>query len=221
MVKPLFRKIIYFTGGAIALIAVIGVAGIAYLAWPEWSRNQHIRAVIKEETRTHDRPLISERSDENVIEANASEALAAVRIPDSGHADTLNFVSMPSFSAWRAVSISLSPGAAEAQGRIVGILRIGYSAPMRLFGEKSFSVTRAAFLQIALKVDRLTDGWPGNGDHLCYDGTPVAFERHSRGRTTSGWGNAACDNHYAALEEDVAAFIHRYSPDPGPVPAGR
>jgi hypothetical protein len=212
MSRSLIRKIAFGTGGAVAVVALIGAAGIAYLSWTEWRRAEQIRARIREDSRTHDRPLNPQIADEISIEGDATKALAPVRAPQ-GEAEVLSFVSMPSFSTWRAVSISLSPSGTTAQGKVVSADQSGSLTQLTFSDVRSFSAPKAAFLRAARELDATTDGWPGSGDSLCMDGTPVAFERIRSGRVTSGWGNADCDKHYAAVREIVFAFLRRYAPD--------
>lgn len=211
MARSLVRKITYFVGGAVAVVALIGAAGLAYIFWPEWVQAQRGRASEREESRTHDRPL----NPADIIEADATKTLAPVRTPHVGSDDVLNFVSMPSFHTWRAVSISLSPRAAMAEGRIVSVNQHGDLSKHTFTGLRSFSAPRAAFLRTAGELDGITDGWAGSVDcYRMYDGTPVAFERIRSGRVTSGWGSVECDKHYAAVREIVFSFLRRYAPDP-------
>lgn len=212
------RKFAYLIGGAIAAVALVGTVGSAFLYWPEWRREQQVRATVREDTRTHDRPLSPKDDDENTIESAASKALVPVRAPNGGSDDVLSFVSMPSFHDWRAVSITLSPGSAMAQGKIVGIQQDGYRSPLRFSKVTTFTAPRAAFVQTAGRFDQLTDSWPGSEGDLCYDGTPVAFERIRARRVTSGWGTVECDKHYAEVRQIVVAFLRRYAPDPDLTP---
>jgi hypothetical protein len=118
---------------------------------------------------------------------------------------------MPSFGTYHyAIAISLSPGAAEAQG-VLKAFDSRWWSPVseRSVSERTLAMPAQAYRSLVRKMDRMTDGWPGEATY-CTDGSPMAFERVRGQRVTSGIGN--CSKHYVQLQGLMLAYIQRFAP---------
>ncbi len=208
------RKTIHVVGYVTTVIVLVEMAGLGYASWTLWISSATSRARLREWTRTHDRAL----SAANRSEAAAAESYRPVRPDTVGTDDALGFVFMPSFSTWLSAGIRLPPGASTAQGEVVLVRREERrdDATFRPIYSRvlPFAVPRASYLLAAQQIDRLTGGWKGSARDPCYDGVPVAFERTRAWRITSGIGNAACDPHYAAVEQVMGSLLLRFGPKP-------
>ncbi|HVY33353.1 MAG TPA: hypothetical protein VG960_02925 [Caulobacteraceae bacterium] len=202
-------KALHVVGYLTTVVVIAEIVELGYLSWSSWHRSEAVSAIFREHTRTHDRPLV-------VGDMGAGDAFGPVRPPPGVSGDVLGFVSMPSFSLWHAASLRLPPGSDVAQGEIVFVRYNGQTDQPTFSAVQAFTLPKAAYLAAAQQIDRLTDGWPGNGDNGCFDGVPVAFERIRTAHVTSGVGNASCDPHYAAVARVVEPLLTRYAPKPPP-----
>lgn len=179
---------------------------IGFLFTRSWLHERQMRAARIEETRTHETPLLPTSYRRSAIELlNTLPSLKSLR------GDGLRFVAMPSFGTYHyAIAISLSPGATEAQGVLKAFDSRSWSpVSERTVSERTFAMPAQAYRSLVRKMDKMTDGWPGEATY-CLDGSPMAFERVRGQRVTSGIGN--CSEHYERLELLMLNYIRRFAP---------
>ncbi len=206
MARSRVLKAIHVIGYVTTLILVLELAGIG-LWWSYWTYWGPTASRLRESSRTHDRGLRTN----DILEADAVKSLGGIRgVPGEG-ANSVAFVSMPSFSSWHSVSIRLPRGAATASGWIVRVEHDDRARTVTASRAQTFAVPRAAYLEAARRLDVLTDGWAGSVER-CYDGVAVAFERVRSLRVTSGVGDASCDHHYANVSQVMESLVSRFAP---------
>jgi hypothetical protein len=205
--RPRWLRLLHRVGYVTTALVVVELLGISFLATRAWLQDREMRASLVEDSRTHDGPV---RADDDIIRRSAAYLFSQLPTLSALHGDGLRFVAMPSFNqAHFAVAIYMpSPQAKDAEGVLLRFDQQNNYAPL---GQRLFRMPAAAFRSLAVRMDKLTDGWPGSSDE-CLDGTPAAFERVRGRRVTSGVGG--CGQHY----EDVARlnwnYLKRFAPGP-------
>lgn len=188
---------------ALILVQLIFVAVVAGRGW---LRDREMRASLVEESRTHETPLLP--TGDRYVRGGAIERLGKMTPLADLHGDGFRFVAMPSFGTTEyGVVLSLPlPDADHATGVLTTFAKSGKG----LVQHRTFNIPADEYRKLTSQIDNLTDGWPGNGDDLCLDGTPAAFERVRGTRITSGVGN--CSKHYEQLKALVLAPVRRFAP---------
>jgi len=196
-----------FLALALAGAAVVGVVAfvICWLGAPEWATSMR----FMEETRTHGGPITAQGPDDPVRTETVA-ALAPLHGLWVESRDKLAFAEMPAFGD-QVFAVGLAAGAGEAEGEYV-LMERGEKglAPRRTI---RFQMPMIAYRDLSKRIDRLTDGWFGDGGG-CYDGLSFAFERTRGAHVTSGVGNAACSSHYQTLDLWVRQVLDRYANAP-------
>jgi hypothetical protein len=199
-------KRLHRIGYVTTALIIAELAAIAFFAARGWLENREMRAARMEVTRTHEGRL--RRVDRDTVNGNAVYLFG--RLPDLGtlHGDGLRFVAMPSFNQTHfAIAISLpKPDASEAEGVLERFDQRNAYAPL---GQRQFRIPATAYRSWMSELDKLTDGWPGEGN-WCLDGTPSALERVRGRRITSGIGG--CGQHYDAVALLVWNYLSKFAP---------
>jgi len=179
---------------------------IGFLCVRGWLQQREMRAGKIEESRTHEGPLSSE--DAGLVHQSAIYLLGKLSATDALHGDGIRFVAMPSFNRSHfAVAIHMpEPTANDAEGIVSRFDLRNSDAPL---SQRSFSIPASTYRSLVAKMDRLTDGYPGEA-RWCLDGTPVAFERVRGRRITSGIGN--CSDHYERVASLMWNYLSRFAP---------
>ncbi len=178
---------------------------IAVMAGRGWLRDREMWARVIEESRTHETALLP--TDDRYVRGGAIELLRKLTPLSALNGNGLRFVALPSFGTTEyGVVLSLPSGAAQAAGVLTVTKRDGRETIQR----REFVVPADAYHSLMVKIDKLTDGWPGDANDFCLDGTPAAFERVRGTRITSGVGN--CSDHYKALKTLTLTAVRRFAP---------
>lgn len=121
----------------------------------------------------------------------------------------LRFVALPSFG-YAEYGLKLRQD--SQQGAILGTL---YIFGREVEGEAESSVNRVDFEVDAASArsfleqfDAKIDGYAGDSEYMCLDGSPMGFERVNNGRIWSGEGN--CEPHYDELRTMVLELVRRH-----------
>ena len=176
------HRIGYVTTALIAVELIL----IAYATARAWLQERKFRAAQIEETRTHQGPLLP--NDERYVRGEAVDLLGRLPASEGLHGDGLRFVAMPSFNRSHfAVAVSMpEPSAREAEGVL---MRFDWQNSGALLSQRQFHLPATAYRSLVTKIDRLTDGWPGDPG-FCVDGSPTAFERFAAGASHPELGTA-------------------------------
>ena len=187
-------------------LIVVELLWIAFLFTHGWLHEREMRAGQIEATRTHEERLLP--NGDRYVQGEAIDLLGKLPALNGFHGDGLRFVAMPSFNRSHfAVAVFMPrPAADQAQGVLLRFDWQNNGAPL---GQRQFHMPAAAYRSLVTKMDKLTDGWPGNPG-LCLDGTPTAFERVRGKRVTSGIGN--CDEHYEQVGLLMWNYLRRFAP---------
>lgn len=123
------------------------------------------------------------------------------------------FVAMPSFDgAAYAFSLSLKPGAAQAEGQLHVITRVRETGTENAVQLLDIEAPRNEVEAFFRRIDALTRNYPGEGGYGCLDGTSVGYERVVGATIWSGEGN--CEPVYRNLKNAVQAFVQAHVDSP-------
>lgn len=188
-------------------IIVIELGIVGSVLGREWLRNRELHAKLVDNSRTQETPV--RVGDDPYVRGSAVKLFAKLPPLRALHGDGLRFVAMPSFgTSDYALTVSLPSGAPYASGTLIVVNKTDEG---RTDSTRTFRVPSPAYQRLVADLDRLTDGWPGDGNQ-CADGAPAAFERVRAARITSGVGN--CSRHYKQVKLLLLNAIRRFAPGP-------
>ncbi len=198
------RRWLHRLGYLTTTIVILQLMAGSIVLLVSWSNERQRAALTRERTRTHvGMPPQAMRD----LQPWDGERLAG--LPPMG-SDSLRFFAYPALrDPSFAIALDVPSNGRRAIGRIVIFPdeardETANIAPRII----DFTLSRDGGNRLLRDAAARTDGWAGDTT-ACLDGTSVAFRLSVQGSRSWGKGNAACSDHYRALDELI---LHRLGP---------
>lgn len=121
----------------------------------------------------------------------------------------LRFVAMPSFGyAEYGLILTQDSQRSPMQGTLYIFGRSIEGEAASSVNKVDFQVDAANARSFLEQFDAKIDGYAGDSEYMCLDGSPMGFERVNNGRVWSGEGN--CEPHYDELRSIVLELVRRH-----------